>query len=407
MVLLTQFMNMAAPVGADPMQILWQIQQPAAITLLLILLGLTFPVRGLLFLIVGCTRGIRPSRTTVILCVAEVLLGTAILCLARISAFALYIILAVYLSFLLAAKGIDCYIYAKARQWRCFIPAAATTSLGTQLLFLLLTVPPAAKQKILLLLSLLMLTVFGTSLLCDILFFFVKSGRFRRVLNHIRVALPDYVGLPLPLQASDAAKTEFLSPVPPEKIEVLFQVSRKGIGIAGHCELCIDGRTLTYGCYEPESRRLFSTMGRGVIFRAPRDEYLQWSMRENDKKVISYTLQFPPEQMALVRRQLSLLEENLEAWQPQEAPEEYITRVQQVQDVRIYRVTGGPFRTYFVPTINCVTITNSILGKTELGRALMPGIKTPGAYMDMLDRQYYAGSSVVVERHTYGPAEKR
>ena len=37
----------------------------------------------------------------------------------------------------------------------------------------------------------------------------------------------------------------------------------------------------------------------------------------------------------------------------------------------------------------------------------MPGIKTPGAYMDMLDRQYYAGSSVVVERHTYGPAEKR
>ena len=54
------------------MQILWQIQQPAAITLLLILLGLTFPVRGLLFLIVGCTRGIRPSRTTVILCVVEV-----------------------------------------------------------------------------------------------------------------------------------------------------------------------------------------------------------------------------------------------------------------------------------------------------------------------------------------------
>ena len=173
MVLLTQFMNMAAPVGADPMQILWQIQQPAAITLLLILLGLNFPVRGLLFLIVGCTRGIRPSRTTVILCVAEVLLGTVILCLARISAFALYIILAVYLSFLLAAKGIDCYIYTKARQWRCFIPAAATTSLGTQLLFLLLTVPPAAKQKILLLLSLLMLKVFGTSLLCDILFFFV------------------------------------------------------------------------------------------------------------------------------------------------------------------------------------------------------------------------------------------
>lgn len=61
-----------------------------------------------------------------------------------------------------------------------------------------------------------------------------------------------------------------------------------------------------------------------------------------------------------------------------------------------------PFLTYFVPTINCVTITNSILAKTELGSALMPGIRMPGAYMDMLDRQYRSGSRIIVDRRVYG-----
>ena len=65
-------------------------------------------------------------------------------------------------------------------------------------------------------------------------------------------------------------------------------------------------------------------------------------------------------------------------------------------------MTDGPFRTYFIPTINCVTITNSILGHTDLGSALMPGVKTPGAYMDMLDRQLRSGSDIVVARHVYG-----
>ena len=32
----------------------------------------------------------------------------------------------------------------------------------------------------------------------------------------------------------------------------------------------------------------------------------------------------------------------------------------------------------------------------------MPGIRMPGAYMDMLDRQYRSGSRIIVDRRVYG-----
>lgn len=393
-----------APVGPNP--VLWQLPHPLAITALLVLLGLTFPLRGLILMIIGRKRGLRPSRASVVFCIVELLLGTALVCLARVSTLGLFIILETYLFCILAAKGIDCYLYAKSRQWRFFVPAAAITACGTQLLLLLLAAPPVQKQRILLVIAVLMLAVFGASMLCDLLFFLVKSSRFRRIVNNIRIALPDYVSLPLLLHVSDAACAEPLASVPPDTVEVLFQVSPRGIGMAGHCELCIDGRTLTYGCYEPGSRRFFRSMGRGVVFRAPREAYLGWMIHANQKKIVSYVLRFPPEQMQMIRQQLAQLERNMERWLPQESGEEFVTRLQQVPQVEFYRLTGGPFRTYFVPTINCVTITNSILARTELGNARMPGVRTPGAYMDMLDRQYRSGSRVIIDRRVYGEKEE-
>lgn len=396
------FLAHQMPTGASPMQILWQLQQPTAITALLVLLGLTFPLRGLILLIIGRKRGLRPSRASIVSCGIELLLGVALLCLARVSTLGLFIVLAAYLLCILAAKGVDCYLYASSHQWRFFVPAAAITAFGTLLLLLLLIAPPVQKQRLLLAFSVLMLAVFGASMLCDLLYFLVKNSRFRRVVSNIRLALPDYVSLPLLLHMSDAAPAEPLAPALPDTVEVLFQVSPRGISIAGHCELCIDGRTLTYGCYEPDSRHFFHSMGRGVIFRAPREEYLDWTIRTNRKKIVSYALRFPPEQMQIVREQLALLEKNMERWLPQEPQEEFVMRLQQLPQVQYYRLTGGPFRTYFVPTINCVTITNSILARTELGNALMPGVRTPGAYMDMLDRQYRSGSRIIVDRRVYG-----
>ncbi len=378
------------------------LQHPQAVTALLMILGLAFPLRSVIYLILIWRRKGRMNAVMLVLSAIEALAGIAIIFLPRFSQMAFFVVLELYLSFICAVKATDAYIYRKTRQWCSFVPALVTAILVFQTFIYLLTAPSGLRQQTVAYAAGALLTVFGTGQLCDFLGVVVKSRRFRRVLSSIRLALPDYIGLFLPLRTVSTLKTQPLAPQEnTNDVEVLFQVDERGIGLAGHCELCIDGQTMTYGCYEPSSRRLFGTVGGGVIFRAPREKYLDWCIRENQKKVISYTLRFDDEQMAQVRQQLSYLEAMCQPWEPQISPKEYVSRLQKLETVRFYRVTQGPFATYFIPTINCVTITNSLLEKTEIGKALMIGVKTPGAYMALLDRQYYAGNGAVVDRKVY------
>ena len=66
--------------------------------------------------------------------------------------------------------------------------------------------------------------------------------------------------------------------------------------------------------------------------------------------------------------------------------------------MRFWRVQRGPYATYFIPTINCVSLTNELLEKTDIGRTVMLGLKTPGAYLDLLEREYLAGNPAVTAR---------
>ena len=84
---------------------------------------------------------------------------------------------------------------------------------------------------------------------------------------------------------------------------------------------------------------------------------------------------------------------------PQLSPKAYASRLQQIPGVHFYRIVSGRFRRYFIPTINCVSLTDSLLGETELGHAHIMGIKTPGAYMDHLERSYLAETGLVQDRH--------
>ena len=76
-------------------------------------------------------------------------------------------------------------------------------------------------------------------------------------------------------------------------------------------------------------------------------------------------------------------------------------RLRRLGGVRFWRVQRGPYATYFIPTINCVSLTNELLEKTDIGRTVMLGLKTPGAYLDLLEREYLAGNPVVTARRVY------
>ena len=350
----------------------------------LLLSGLLLPLRGLMYLLLARRRGNRPGRMSVLLAAVELLLGAGLLLLPQLSVRLFAVVVAVYLTLLVTVEAVNAILYGRMRRWGAFFPAMAAAAGGTGL-FVLIVFVPALRDDALRYTTALLLTVFGTGLVCDVLALTIRSRRVRRVLGSIRVALPDLMSLFLP-----------------QEFELLFQTSAHGIGLVGHCELCFDGRTLTYGAYDPIHQRLLRTAGAGIVFSAPREPYLRWCIGTHHRRVISYSLRLPPAQAAQLRAELERFRQTLSPWQPEALPEDcFAGRLRRLGGVRFWRVQRGPYATYFIPTINCVSLTNELLEKTDIGRTVMLGLKTPGAYLDLLEREYLAGNPAVTARRVY------
>ena len=229
----------------------------------LLLSGLLLPLRGLMYLLLARRRGNRPGRMSVLLAAVELLLGAGLLLLPQLSVRLFAVVVAVYLTLLVTVEAVNAILYGRMRRWGAFFPAMAAAVGGTGL-FVLIVFVLALRDAALRYTAALLLTVFGTGLVCDVLALMIRSHRVRRVLGSIRVALPDLMSLFLPQRTADVLPRAPLGPVPQqgtEEFELLFQTSAHGIGLVGHCELCFDGRTLTYGAYDPVHQRLLRTAG--------------------------------------------------------------------------------------------------------------------------------------------------
>lgn len=168
----------------------------------LLLSGLLLPLRGLMYLLLARRRGNRPGRMSVLLAAVELLLGAGLLLLPQLSVRLFAVVVAVYLTLLVTVEAVNAILYGRMRRWGAFFPAMAAAVGGTGL-FVLIVFVPALRDAALRYTAALLLTVFGTGLVCDVLALTIRSRRVRRVLGSIRVALPDLMSLFLPQRTAD------------------------------------------------------------------------------------------------------------------------------------------------------------------------------------------------------------
>lgn len=369
-----------------------------AMLFLLILVTLMVPIRAVAGFVTVLKKNRQVSLTAVLLLLFEVAILALLVVLPFLSREAFLIFLLLYLSFIVTVKGIDTFLYARARSWPFFVASVVATVLGAEFFRVILFDVKGGRDQALFIAIGVLLMIFGTGQICDFMALLVKNRKVNKVLRNIRLALPDLTGLLIPLRTAELLPE---APLKGERgtVEVIFQVSPHGISVAGHCELCLDGWTYTYGAYDPAHQHIFKTVGRGILMKAPRDEYLAYCMQHFKKKVIRYTLSLDPEQEEILRGEIAKLDTCLEPWYPDLPPKAYASRLRQIPGVHLYRIVSGRFRRYFIPTINCVSLTDSLLGETELGHAHIMGIKTPGAFMDHLERQYLSETGLVKDRH--------
>lgn len=369
-----------------------------AMLFLLILVTQMVPLRAIAGFVTVLKKNRQVSLTAVLLLLFETAILALLVVLPFLSREAFLIFLLLYLSFIVTVKGIDTFLYARARSWPFFVASVVATALGAELFRVILFDVNKGREQALFIAIGVLLMIFGTGQICDFMSLLVKNRKVNKVLRNIRLALPDLTGLLIPLRTAELLPE---APLHGERgtVEVIFQVSPHGISVAGHCELCLDGWTYTYGAYDPAHQHIFKTVGRGILMKAPRDAYLAYCMEHFHKKVIRYRLKLDPEQEEILRGEVAKLDTCLELWNPSLPPKAYVSRLQQIPGVHLYRIVRGRFRRYFIPTINCVSLTDSLLGETELGHAHIMGIKTPGAFMDHLERQYLSETGLVQDRH--------
>lgn len=363
--------------------------------------GILLPLRGVWYIILAHKNSstLRPSM--LIQTGLECLLSLVLVFLPDLSYPAFLIFLALYCSFHAVVQGINSYIYGKNRALQYFIPSICQTILFLQIFACLILLSGDTRARFVIGITGYLLSMLGHAYLCDWFSVVIKNRRTAEMFRKISVTMPGFSGLGIPTRLISTIRNHSSDKQP--DAEIIFNYGKSGKGIAGHCELCVDGKTYTYGNYDPESRAVLNTMGNGIIFRAEKKRYIDFLVGQN-RTVVVYGLKFDENQRKYFRQTLELFEKTLISWRhkAEHAPsDEYIHLVVQQLDAEIYLINDGRFKTYFLPTINCVTLTSSLLRGTPAGNVVMPGVYTPGSYMDALHRLYITDSSTVISVNTY------
>lgn len=365
------------------------------------LAGCLIPLRSVYFIVLNIRSGNRISVPSLFQALTETILALAIVFLPHLSYQAFVVFLVLYLSFYTAVKTIDAVIHKKNRVYQHFIPSLCQAVLFSHLFLLLLFLPHTLRHPLLVWVSGLVLSLLGHTVLCEFLATKIRNPKVSQAFRRIMVTLPWVSGLSFPYRLMEGIESSTKDePSPQSDVEILFSFGKDRQGMAGHCELCFNGKTYTYGNYDPSSRRLLKTMGDGILFCSDRNARIQW-LTEHGRTVIAYGLSPDAKQYRNIEMAVRSLHERMELWNIPNDPNEYIYQIHQYLSTEIYRICQGRFATYFLPTINCVALTGHLLRSTDAGHIFIPGLRTPGTYMDALHRLYLAENSIVSYVKTY------
>lgn len=186
------------------------------------------------------------------------------------------------------------------------------------------------------------------------------------------------------------------------EVEILIHTGYSLFDRVGHIDVAYKGVVYSFGNHDADSRRLFDLLGKGIVLKVNRDEYIHMLNRHH-VTVISFGLNLSPRQLESFERQLEYImsqtqETKLTSTYQQKG---FIDRLMANSNATFYQFTHGQFQTYFVFGVNCVLFVDYLLWKSDMDMMVLSGVMTPGIYYDYLNREYQNFNSRVVSRKIY------
>ncbi len=236
----------------------------------------------------------------------------------------------------------------------------------------------------------------------------------RRLLKHMSLSVPIVISALIPQRVffsiRSLAKTDKLETADPQEVpkvdlEVFIYLSASGPESLGHVDVSYHGQIYSYGCHDPENRRLGGTLGDGVLIIAERNAFLKHALAGEHKTIISYGIVLNDRQKQVIEKRIDEMLQRSVCWQPEiQRPDgnplasDYASRVAQATQAKMVKFKNGKFRTYFVFSTNCVLLADHLLRCPQLDLFNFTGIVTPGSYLSFLNDEYCRSGSIVTTR---------
>lgn len=261
--------------------------------------------------------------------------------------------------------------------------------------------------------------------LLDAFFESLNADDQQRIHRRPRLALPVFISALIPRRTIDRLNALLASPeefdqrpaVKSGDLEILVHVSESGFEAFGHVDICYQGKIYSYGAYDHHASILAGAISDGVFIVADRAPYLQHRLRSGEL-MTGFTMDLNEAQKDIIDHQLAELFERLTLWQSDAEKEalgllppgeytDYASRLYADTGARMYKVTRGKFKRYFVVSTNCVALADYLVGPSGLDMRGIRGIITPGSYYSMLEGMFLRGNTMVTAKNIYRdlPAE--
>ena len=195
-------------------------------------------------------------------------------------------------------------------------------------------------------------------------------------------------------------------------LHVYVYLNETGPEAFGHIDIGYKGTIYSYGCHDPNTRKLVGTMGDGVLIKSDEKKFIDNATHGENKVIISYGIDLSEHEQSILEKRigdlmhrtipwLCLYAENEKEGKDVSHIHDYASRVYQNTHAEMYKFTSGKFKTYFIAGTNCVNLADDLIRSKELNLIDLNGLVTPGAYLAFLNTEYQKKDSIVKTRTLY------
>lgn len=295
---------------------------------------------------------------------------------------------------------------------------------GDLIMAFFLLVNPSAHEKVISFFMGAYFIIYGGNTLLDLLREILPSGSGKRLDERMQLSIPPFLSAILPphlmsklldKDKEDEIKERFdaIKADIPIDLEVLIHLSPSGPAMLGHADVVYRDFVISYGCYDPHNRRLFGTLGDGVVIIAPKHTYIYNCLKNENKTLIGFGISLNDEQKKRLNDRIlevfstfsdfacdEQLKQKGKAYQGDCS--DYLSRVSRTSpNAMFYKIKEGKLKTFFVVSSNCVYFLGNLLSSIGLKLIDLSGIVSPGAYYDFLNRQFKSHKGFIISRKLY------